>query len=250
MATWKDGSDRRHLEGRKWALWALEQWEPFPTLGQRPLVLTGPMVWSQAEHRTGMAKLAYLNRDWELPSSVPDAVLHLARASGGRTRPRSGEYEPLQIKRGTLDQASFETDRGPQVLPAWRLESDQALGPMWVLDPEIASTVWATPEPTPTPPTVPRPTQRLNYATPVRGDEASLAVFFTGGHPAWVNYPSADIFESDHAVVILPRAHDTGPPGFRALLGVQRELVAKLARPLGRRVLANPDATAVGVLMT
>lgn len=250
MDSWQDNWDRRHKEDREWAPWALDQWSTFPTVGPRPLVLIGPMVWSQGGHRTGMAKLAFLNRDWQLPSSVPAEVLELARASGAQTRAPSSEYGPLHIKSGILDRAPFETDRGPLLLPAWRLESDQAIGPMWVLDPEAASTLWAPPKATNVLPALQRPTQMLQHATSLRGYEARLKVFFTSGPPEWVKYSSAEIFESDQAVAILPLARDIGPPGFRTMVGYTRDLVAELGRPFSRRVLVNLDATAVAVLGT
>jgi hypothetical protein len=246
MDSWQDGWDRQHTEDRKWVQWALDQWSTFPNVGPPPLVLIGPMVWSQGGHHSGMAKLAFLNRDWQLPPSVPDRVLQLARASGGHTGPPSSDYKPLQIKSGTLDSALFETDRGPLRLPAWRLESEQAIGPMWVLDPDVASTSWAPQKTTNTLPAAQRPTQRLERATSIPG--ARLTVFFTSGPPEWVEYPSAEIFESDQAVVVLPVARDIGPHGFRTMPGFAREFVAKLGRPLGRRVLVNLDASAVAVL--
>lgn len=249
MVSWQDEKwDRRHNGDRKWAPWALDQWSTFPTVGPRPLVLIGPMAWSQGGHRTGLAKLAFLNRDWELPSSVPAEVLELARASGGHTRTPSSAYEPLHIKSGALDRASFETDRGPALLPAWRLESDQAIGPMWVMDPEVASTVWAPPKTTNILPGPQRPTQMLQHATGVREDEARLRVFFTSSRPEWVKYSSAEIFESDQAVAILPLARDIGPRGFRTMTGYISNFVAELGRPFGRRVLVNLDAHAVAVL--
>ncbi|MGH7641699.1 MAG: hypothetical protein ACRENX_01550 [Candidatus Dormibacteria bacterium] len=248
MGSWQEGEDRRLEEGRQWAPWALEQWATFPTTGKRPLVLTGPMVWSQGGHRPGPAKLAFLNRDWELPPAVPAAVLELAKATAGHTPIGNRSYEPLHIQSASLARAAFETDRGPVQLPAWRLESDQALGPMWVLDPKVASTVWAPPKITSSPPELPRPTELLEEATIVGGDGTRLRVTFTGGSPRGVDYPSAEVFESEHAVVILPVAIDTGPEGFRTLQGYSREVVGKLSRPIGDRVLVNLDASPVAAL--
>jgi hypothetical protein len=142
----------------------------------------------------------------------------------------------------------FDTDRGPVSLTAWKLESDQALGPIWVLDPAVESTEWTPPQPPTNQPARPRPSRILGHATLVGDSGTRLMVTLTGGPPQWVDYPSVEVFESDCAVVLIPVAHDTGPSGNRTLAGFARDAVAELSRPLGDRVLLSPDATAVALV--
>lgn len=196
----------------------------------------------------GAAKRAYLSGDWQLPSSVPTAVLETARAkmAVGVTSGRDGE--PLQIHSARRASARFDTDKGPMNLSAWQLHSDQANGPIWVLDPELASGAWAPTLAVSDPTAIHPPHGRTVKATTVGLEGTRLRVSFTSGSPQCVEYRSAEVLESERAVVVLPVAHDIGPPGFRTMEGYTRDVVAELGRPLGDRVLVDVDASPVAVL--
>jgi len=245
---WQEGWDKQLQRDREWARWALQQWSAFPARGQRPLVLVGPAIWSQGGFLDGAAKLAYLSGDWQLPPSVPTAVLATARANmrGGATRRRDGP--PLEIHTAHRTSARFETDRGPLNLSAWQLHSDQAKGPIWVLDPELASGAWAPALVVSDPTFIHPPHGQTFQATTVGSEGTRLRVSFGGGSPRCVEYLSAEVLESERAVVVLPEAHDIGPPGFRTWKGYTRDVVAELGRPLGDRVLVDVDASPVAVL--
>ncbi|MGC2206997.1 MAG: hypothetical protein WA724_03995 [Candidatus Dormiibacterota bacterium] len=133
-------------------------------------------------------------------------------------------------------------------LSAWQLEGDQTNGPIWVLDPELASSAWAPTLAVSDPTAIHPPHGRTIEATTVGQDGDRLRVSFTGGSPRCVEYLSAEVLESERAVVVLPVAHDIGPPGFRTMQGYIRDVVAELGGPLGDRVLVDVDASPVAVL--
>ena len=63
-----------------------------------------------------------------------------------------------------------------------------------------------------------------------------------------MDYPSAEVIESDQALSVVPVELDHGPPGPRRLVGYGREVVVHLQRPLGPRVLVNLDGSPVPVV--
>ncbi|MHB1525547.1 MAG: hypothetical protein ACYCZN_04600 [Candidatus Dormibacteria bacterium] len=247
MSDWQGGWDRQLETDRESARGALDQWSAFPTGDPRPLVLVGPTVWQVSGFSSGAAKLAYVRGDFQLPPSVPVAVLDVVRAALGTKVGLGSDGEPLRIRTASLSSAEFETDRRLSVLPAWRLDSDQANGPIWVLAPEVASTVWTPRRPERTSAAGPPPPKRVLHATVVGSDGRRLRVAFIGGSPGFVEYRSAEVLASDQAVVVVPVAHDIGPPEPRAAIGVRREVDADLDRPLGNRVLIDLDAGPVVV---
>ena len=248
MDGWQTGWDKQLQRDREWARCALQQWADFPVGGQRPLVLVGPAIWSTGGFRDGEAKLAYLSGDWQLPSSVPTVVLRTVRENLRVGVTRLQEGRPLQIHTARRSRAPFETDRGPLNLSAWQLESDQANGPIWVLDPELAPSVWAPTRDASDPAAIHAPHGSTVEATTLGQEGDRLRVSFTGGSPRGVEYPSAEVLESERAVAVLPVAHDLGLPGFRIMQGYARDVVAELGRPLGDRVLVDVDASPLAVL--
>lgn len=82
----------------------------------------------------------------------------------------------------------------------------------------------------------------------ISGDDDRLRVSFTGEHPGWVAYESAEVIASERALAVLPVAFDTGPMGARRLPGYVRNVIAVLHGPIGDRVLVNLDASPVAVL--
>jgi hypothetical protein len=65
----------------------------------------------------------------------------------------------------------------------------------------------------------------------------------------FVNLPGADV-EARQALVVLPVERGVGPPGgcWLAIGGCARTVVARIASPLGERVVVDLDASPVTVL--
>lgn len=193
---------------RAWARWALQRWESFPVSREpRPLVMTGPVV-----------RFDPASRRWRAPLVI--------------TQARSAQTE-------------FATNRGRRELAAWQLSSPDVMEAFWVLDPAVTARCWSPPEPAP-----PRPAQgqphRAATAT-IDHNGQTLNFTFTGGKPEYVQYPAAEVLETEQAVAVLPIARDTGPPGWRTAEGYSRTITARLTRELGQRVLTDLDASPVPV---
>jgi hypothetical protein len=213
----------------------------------RPLVLAGPAAVSEEGFRSGPAKLAFLYGHLESTVPLPPGLLEVLGA-GATRQPRPGPRHnrgPLLITGATKDHGVFTTDRGRRSLPAWRLTGPDLLGPLWVLDPAIAATCWTPPEDGPPPP-FQGASHRADRAT-LGDDGRTLRLAFIGGPPGYIEYPTVEVIDSDHAVVLLPVEHDSGPPGLRAWGGSWREVAVTLNRPLGHRVLVELDASPVMV---
>jgi hypothetical protein len=220
-------------EDVEWARWAVARWEAFPVdRVPRPLVVLGETAHARNGFRSQRAKRAFHNGWIEPRVSVPDAVLETLGQQSGRP-----EREPAIVitaaERCAVEQ---RTDRGPRWLPGWELRSDQTLGPIVVLDPEVIAEAWAPPEPGPPPPAVAEPGH-----APVRGeaDGRSLTYRFMGALPNYEHYPSAEVIESPQAVAVVPQAEDIGPPGARIAPGFGHRITVTLEEPLGARVLVD-----------
>jgi hypothetical protein len=241
-------TDARLVLERAMATWAVERWTDFPVdQDPRPLVFTGPMVLPERGFRTGEAKIAFLRGDVEVQGSVPDGVLDTLRDAGSPERHPGPNVGPLVLTHGERSEKIFSTDRGQRALPAWRFEGEELLGVLWVLDPEVAAMQWKPVEP----PQQPAPTDgRLHrsFRSKIEPDGHTLHFEFTGGPSEWVDYPSSEVIESDHAVAVIPVEHDHGPPGARRAIGYGREVVVQLRSRFGNRVLVNLDARPVSVL--
>jgi hypothetical protein len=203
-------------------------------------VFVGPRCFVEGGFRSGEAKGAFLNGVFEARVLVPDPVLALLPPRRDQTAARRAGPASLVITGATQSETEFWTDRGRQVLPGWRLMADGVDGAIWVLDPEVASLAWAPREP----PATPRPALQTPHRDPgVRAvlgpDDRTLTLEFTGALPSYEQYPHAEVIESDQAVAIVPVGKDVGPPGPRILPGYGHEVVVRLARPLGARVLVD-----------
>ena len=221
-----------------WARWAAARWDAFPVDRQpRPLVLLGPAAHARNGFRSQRAKRAYLDGWIESAVDVPDGVLEiLGRRPGGET--------PIVITAARYTDIEHLTDRGPRWLPGWELTSEQTLGPIVVIDPEILARAWSPPDVGSAPPAGPEPAH-----TPVsaEADGATLTYRFVGGPPNVARYPSAEVVESAQAVVVVPEAEDIGPPGARPAVGFGRRITVTLSQPLGARVLVNLHGQASAV---
>jgi hypothetical protein len=232
--------DRRFAEELVWAQWAVARWDRFPVEREpRPLVLVGERAFVEHGFATGEAKLAFIEGRVESAVPVPGPVLAaLSRSPGPARSGPSGP--PLVITDVTRSETDFLTDRGRRLLPAWRLSAIDSLGPIWVLDPDLAPQEWAPAEP----PAVPRPSLQAPRFDPrshveASPDDATVTLFFTGGLPEYERYPEAEVVESAKAVSIVPRAEDIGPPGARILPGYGHQISVQLRSRIGARVFVD-----------
>jgi hypothetical protein len=148
-------------------------------------------------------------------------------------RPRSS-----LITAAELLQAEFETDRGRRRLPAWRLTAEDALGPIWVLDPAVVA--WQPVADAGGPvPDLQTPTHAPGARVDVGADDHSLIVHWLGASPAFEHYPRAEVIESAHAFAIVPLGVDIGPPGPRTLVGFVHHVPAVLRNAAGARVYTD-----------
>ncbi len=240
--------DPHRAWGRAWARWALQRWEAFPVDARpRPLILTAPPARFERGFRSGDAKLAFVHGDIEATVPLPDGLLKVLREGehGPRAAPGARRKSPLLITQARPGQAEFATDRGMREFPAWRLGGPGIDGALLVLDPAVASRRWTPPEPAP-----PKPSGGLPHriaSAAIESDGLTLHFTFTGAPPEYAAYPAAETVETSHALVVLPVEHDVGPPGLRQGIGCARTVVARLATPLGERVVVDLDASPVMV---
>ena len=233
--------DRRELAA---AVDAVAAWADFPfDAVPRPVVLTGEALQVEGGFATGEAKYAFLRGAIEADETVPpepvSALRHEPQLTGAPARSR------LRVIRAVIDQTSFATDRGPLVLPAWRVEAADALGPVWVLSDQARQRCW-----NPSAPAVAgRGSHTLDHAT-VDADGATLTVFFTGMSPKHFGY-RAEVIETAAALAVVPFGHllpDQTLTGPVAAVGHHRKVEVRLAGPLDGRVLVNTNAAPVPVL--
>ena len=229
--------DRRATEGLEWARWAVHRWSAFPLRrAPRPLVLVASRVRVEKGFKTGEAKTAFLEGRFESCGELPPAVLD-ALAPHGQPRPRQSG-PPLLITAAELSECEFETDRGDRCLPAWRLTAQDALGPIWVLDPHVADWQPAA-DADGSPPDLQTPAQAPFSRVDVAADERSLVAHWLGASPAFERYPEAEVVESAHAFSIVAVGVDIGPPGVRTAVGFLHQVPAVLREPVGARVYVD-----------
>jgi hypothetical protein len=110
---------------------ALDHWSGYPVHADpRRLVLTGQTTLVGAGFPSNDAKQAFLAGGFETAASVPDEVLHALSRHHGHAHGQS-----LRVTGAERTSATFDTDRGPRELPAWRVQIDGMDGPVSVLDP-------------------------------------------------------------------------------------------------------------------
>ena len=240
MTGWQDALDRRHSEGLVWARWAISRWDAFPVERRpRPLVLAGQRAFVERGFRTGQAKLAYLEGRIEYVVPVPDAIVRELPV-GRELGPRRIDARPLRIRSAGRAETEFVTDRGRRRLPAWRLEAADALGPIWVLDPEVDPPQWLPPESPPTSqPDLPPPLADPGAHAALGPDGVTLTIEQLGGPPEYERYARGDVVESHQAVAVVPVGVDVGPPGARRAIGYMHQITVRLTEPLGARVYVD-----------
>lgn len=120
----------------------------------------------------------------------------------------------------------------------WRLTAEDALGPIWVLDPEVVD--WR-PEPGTggPPPDVQQPDHGPPACVEVAADDRTLTVEWLGAVPQFEHYSTAKVIGSPTAVAAVAIGEDVGPPGARTLAGYMHRVPAVLQQPLGARVFVD-----------
>jgi hypothetical protein len=237
---------------------ALARWQAFPvTATPRPLILTrGAVIDPATGFPTGDDKLAYLAGNVEFDTTVPvapatsagyaivsaKAALDRLRATGSSQPPT----RPLRIVTVSLVQASFGTDRGPRLLPAWRFRLDQVRDPVQVLAVD-SKYLWRS--------TVGGST-RMDLGASLSEDGLSADVSFWGSRPGLgpcgAEY-TGDVVESRTAVLVTPRQVKPNPQGSTSsqvvctAMAAKRTVTVRLSAPLGARVLVTPEGAAVSV---
>jgi hypothetical protein len=221
----------------EWAKWAVERWAAFPVdENPRPLVLVESRVRVERGFATGPAKLAFIEGRVESTVTLPEGVMESLRRRDHPARSVGGEA--LTIGAAALEEAEFVTDRGPQRLPALRLSAQDALGPIWVLDPDVADWKPAA-DAAGSYPQVQQPGHRGGMPVEVGQGDRSLLVHWLGGAPNLERYSRAEVIESRTAVAVVPVGEDIGPPGPRTAVGYVHRVPALLREPLGPRVLVD-----------
>lgn len=236
---------------------ALAKWRSFPVSADpRPLVLTQGMVIDPATgFGTDEDKIAYIAGAVEFTTTPPAApassggyTILSAQAVLGRLRP-TGKSEPasrpLRIVKASLVQAAFGTDRGPRPLPAWRFDLDGVSEPVMVLAID-SKHLWHSPG---------QDQAGVDQQATVGTDDRSVTFTFYGSPPGpppcGADY-TAEVAESRTAVVVTPRqtsASTQGTPSNVACpaIAARRTVTARLAAPLGGRVLLTAEGAPIPV---
>lgn len=139
------GSAERDVQMVRAGRRAVARWAGYPVHADpRPLVLLSGPVRADAGFATGDAKAAFLQGAVEAADTAAEEAVRLMVApqvrTGGRLR------VPLLVTAAERSETDFATDRGPRRLPAWRVAAVDALGPIWVLIPEVLSDCWSPPD--------------------------------------------------------------------------------------------------------
>jgi hypothetical protein len=238
---------------------ALATWRSFPVgTTPRPLVLTaGGILDPETGFVTGDQKLAYIDGRFTLATVLPtapstfggypivaakaalDQLRHAPGTSGGSTA------QPLRIVGATLGKAAFGTDRGPQLLPAWRFVLEGVAGAVQVLA-VTPNTLW--------PPT-PQPLGSRERAS-IAADGQSVTYSFwgtpPGPGPCGADY-AGTVAESRTAAVIRVQDVTVRPSGGGSTdqactaVAALRTVTVHLAAPLGARVLLTAQGTPISV---
>lgn len=207
---------------------ALDFWRDFPVEAkQRPLVLTGETVLVVGGFPSDEMKRTLARGDVEAQAAVPDEVVRAL--SKGRS-PALASRHGAKITGAQRTTAVFETDRGPSELSAWRVQIEGLDGYVTVLDPALARGAVGP--------------AGLDGATGTdmrarRGqDDRGVVLEFLGSPPRFTDYPRAVVLESTTAVALVPVPVER-LGGDRPLYAQAREVAARLAQPLGARVLVD-----------
>jgi hypothetical protein len=208
---------------------ALAKWQGFPVHQEpRPIVLTtlGPTALDRlvADPRWRAVFDGPALPESDLPPELlPAAIDYCRNVQTGAPRPLA------PIVRGA---GPFGTDRGLRELPAWMMYPDDRRWPFVALDPQFERERTWWPEGL---------RDHGSEDSVLAADGRTLTYRFMGTPAQYADYPRADVFETDTAVLVEPvEVALDGPYGVRLEYAEEREVVVRLAAPLGNRVLVWP----------
>jgi hypothetical protein len=205
---------------------ALEHWSDYPVRADpRRLVLTGQTILVGAGFASSEAKQAFLAGEFAAAAHVPDEVLRALSRHPGKLAGHA-----LRVTGAERTSATFDTDRGPRQLPAWRVHIDGVDGPVSVLDPEIARGAVG--------PDGLDGITGTDMRARLGADERTLILEFLGSPPQYTDYPRALVLESATAVTVIPVPVEL-LEGDRLLYGQQRDVTAHLDAALGARAVVD-----------
>ena len=208
--------------------------------------MVAPRVRVERGFETGEAKLAFIEGRIEWAAAAPAGVRDQLARDPARSTPLSAGAS-LVIAAAERSATDFLTDRGLRRLPAWRLLADGAIGPIWVLDPEVA--VW---QPAgysvAAPPDLQAPNQDPAARIEIAGDDRTVTVHWLGAASDYERSPSAEAIESNHAVTFVAHGRDAGWTGMRLAIGHVHQVPAVLKTPLGARVFVDLHGNAGQVI--
>ena len=192
------------------------------------MVLTALSVAQLEQLKDDSRWRARFDASADLEVELPEALL--SDATDYCRDVQTGAAGPMaRVVRGS---GPFGTDRGVRELPAWMMYPANRRWPFIGLDPEFENRMtW-------------RPAGLQPYAdvdSTLRVDGRTLTYRFTGTPAAYASYPRAEVYETETAVLVEPVEVDlTSPDGVRLAYTEVREVVVRLAAPLGNRVLIWP----------
>ncbi|MEU3112942.1 hypothetical protein ABZ652_02550 [Micromonospora chalcea] len=210
----------------EYARQALATWDGFPVHREpRPIVLTAMGVraldrlmadsqWRSLFHAPGVPES-------DLPPEIAPAAVDYCRDV------QSGAQRPLaNIIRAN---GPFATDRGTRELPAWMMHPDNRRWPFIALDPDFERRMaWRPPG-----------VQAVHHEESVLANDGRTLTFrFIGTPTQYADY-DAEVYETDTAVLVKPVEVDLDGDGIRLDYAEEREVVVRLAAPLGNRVLIH-----------
>ncbi len=217
-------------------------WDGFPVHREpRPIVLTAMGVtaldrlmvdtqWRASFDAPGVPES-------DLPPELrPHAVKYCRDVQTGAQRPLAN------IIRGD---GPFATDRGVRELPAWMMYPEDRRWPFIAMDPDFERRMtWRPPG-----------VGAIHHEEAMLANDGRTLTFRFIGTPAqYADYPDALVHETDTAVLVEPVEVTHDGDGIRLDYAEDREVVVRLAAPLGNRVLVGighgPGTTTFGSPMT
>ena len=235
------------------AVHALHLWGRFPVVSSRPVLLIEGSVLAPVDgFGTGDAKLAFLQGGFTLRAPLPQAptrfrgwrVISARQALGVWQSQSSKGPAPtrtrLAITGVRLASASFSTERGARILPAWAFSVRGLANPVDVL---------ALPDSRVFIP----PTSWDGKNATVSGSGRMVRVAFVGGHagdkPCDDSYTVGSVADS-HAVAFWIVDHPAKGSVICDAVGYPRIVVIHLDKPLGSRALVDSSGAPVPVCRT
>ena len=204
--------------------------------------MVGPRVTVERGFETGEAKLAFIEGRIQWSVAVPGRVRDQLTPTPVRST-LAPTNAPLVITAAERSETEFLTDRGLRRLPAWRLLAEGAMGPIWILDPEVAP--WQPSAAAEVAvPNVEAPAQDPGARIEIAGDDRTVTLHWLGAAPEYECYPSAETVESDQAVALVAHGRDSGSRGLRLAIGHIHRVPAILQAPLGARVFVDLHGSA------